>query len=402
MADFIKNKSLIYSLIRKSLQSQALLALALLDIALVIILLGLPNPVGVFVEGDAQRLAQVCQNNPNWRTCYGNELASITKQHNFDYTLQIIKILPTVDPKTGDCHILAHQATGAEIAQDPLRWEELVKKIDANSCNYGFVHGIVEGRSRFDPKFNLNEESIPQICETITKYKPVKGIDQTCAHIMGHVLLVEKDGSIPDTVNICEKIPQSLQYQCFSGTFMESFTRDNLVTHGLAKKIPWNEETIKAQEDLCRKYQGFAAMGCWQEISHMYSAYFHDDPAKVFEACSRAPNIKFRNECYQHAVASLTTQGPEEENYFASLCKYYEDNEYEYQRCTLVAVDSMMNASISYTDRALNYCSAIPEGFKDECFKNIAEALALRVSREDQIRLCQNAPENYRLICSGL
>lgn len=386
----------IYSLLINATKSQVSLIFALILLNLILGGILLIFPVS------ANNLTDTCQGRLDWRRCYGLELATLTREKSFDFAIEVMRQLPNLDPKTADCHILAHTATAAEVAKDPSNWENLIKKIDVLSCNYGFVHGIIEGRSQFDPKFVLNEQTIPEICRIMMENKKARGVDQSCTHIMGHVLLAEENGKIEDALEVCKKIPSELQYQCFAGTFMENFTRENLVAHEISDRIPWNEETIKLQEQICSEYRDLTSEACWMEISHMYSVFFKNDPPRVYNACSRAPNIKFRNACYQHAVAGLITEGPLEDEHFISVCKPYIDDPLEYNKCTFLVVDSMLNASVHFSDRSLKYCTVITESFKEACFRYIARSLSLRVTKEEQIRLCEAAPENYKSICSGL
>ena len=96
--------------------------------------------------------------------------------------------------------------------------------------------------------------------------KGSRGVDQTCVHIIGHVLLVQTKGNVDQAVAICSQIPLNLQKECASGIFMENFTRDNLVDHEIAPTVLWDDRTISQTEQLCRQYVGKIAYGPLQKF----------------------------------------------------------------------------------------------------------------------------------------
>lgn len=349
----------------------------------------------------AKTIVATCREDRGWRNCYGNELAKIDKKEPLLYTLSVMDEIQNIDDKTRDCHILAHKIAGEEVAKDPAKWLDILASIDQNYCQYGFIHGVLEGRERFDSNFELSSKTIPQICGAIVSKSHVGGSDQTCAHIMGHILLAENYGDIKKSVDTCRQIDNKLQHECFGGVFMENFTRDNLVSHGVSQYIPWNWDTVLNQEKLCKEYPGGPAGGCWQEISHLYNHLYPNQPASVYELCQRAGSEEFVNFCYQHAVATLILVKDPDTKYLESLCQKYEKQYNESIKCVTNVVRPLINSSVKFSDLALNYCGVVSSNYKPYCYNLIADLLKVRVSSGELETICSKIPESYKRICSN-
>lgn len=379
---------------------------ALLVMLLALIFFSLPKVAGKDnskqIEADAQEAVDECKTVPDWRSCYGFALSVYLKRESLEYSFKVLNRVEDIDSKTQSCHVISHKLAAAEMEKDPSKWGELVKRVDSNFCNYGFIHGVIEARSRFEPDFAINPKSIGEICEIITTGSRIRGADQSCAHIMGHVLLADKEGDIAESVDVCNKSKQSLQFECNSGIFMENFTRDNLVAHGVAEYVPWNDDIIQKQENLCRKYKDtISAKGCWMETSHLYNNKYPNQPKKVYEECSKSPSLEFTNTCYKHAVATLLENPHSDNTYLRSLCGIYDDKPGEYPECASIVIGSYINSSLKLTDKAFDYCSLAPDRFKSYCYQRIGKLLGMHVSKGMVISYCSKAPIAYLKDCEN-
>lgn len=340
-----------------------------------------PAPAKPTAVQEAQRIASECAaSRKDWRICYMEQFTSLTKISSFAYALSTLRELDRFDLKARECHLMAHAISTAEMAKDPNAWKDYLTKIDANYCTGGFIHGTVEGLSRHDPNFTLNENTLPQICEIIKKSVKGDGGDQYCAHITGHVLLAEKIGNIADAVAVCDKVPQQIRYQCYGGIFMESVTRDNLVLHGYTADLPTTQQTTADQEKICRQYKGLAATGCWREISHMFGTLNNFNPEKTYAYCNHAKIAKDREECILHA-AGLIVRDPQlnnnpqlEASTLPALCKSF--NEGKYNRCISEVVNTLMSASTNFADRARKFCDTISPSYQKSCFEILDRRLS--------------------------
>lgn len=352
----------------------------------------------------AQSMVNVCKDKENsWRNCYGAKLGDVVKNHTLIYGIQVLKEVQKIDPQTLDCHVVSHRMSAAEVNKNPKNWISILLAIDPNICIYGFMHGVIEARSAYDPTFILNADSLADICAIVANTNQVSGIDKTCAHIMGHVLLAEKYGKIPDAVAECEKTLPSLRYKCFGGLFMENYTRDNLIAHELTDRIPWSNEVIAQLEQLCNEYTGLASMGCWEEMSHLFAYQAGNDPKKVFTSCSRASDIFTRDECYRHSIPNyVLVDNQPSDALLASICELYiTTNEWEYIKCTQMIIHAYIGSSPKYYEAAFRYCALIPEKHMAECYKKIGFYLKERMSPSELTQWCTKARRPYEEYCTG-
>src|SRR3989344_7728896 len=243
----------------------------------------------------------------SWRKCSYDKMSEIAKTIPFDSSIKIMKALEKIDPRSRDCHLMAHAVATAEMERNPNSWKEFLTKVDANYCTGGFIHGMVEGLNRYDKSFKLDENSLPAICGIVKKSVKGSGGDQYCAHISGHILLTEQAGLIDESVEVCSKVPKNLQYQCNGGVFMESITRDNLILHGLGEHIPTNQKTT----DLCRK----------------------------------APSNIYGNECYLHASGLIIREPRLSTDIKNSVCNPLIGNNVLFRRCISGVINTLLSAS---------------------------------------------------------
>jgi|SRR3989344_7382592 len=294
----------------------------------------------------------------SWRKCSYDKMSEIAKTIPFDSSIKIMKALEKIDPRSRDCHLMAHAVATAEMERNPNSWKEFLTKVDANYCTGGFIHGMVEGLNRYDKSFKLDENSLPAICGIVKKSVKGSGGDQYCAHISGHILLTEQAGLIDESVEVCSKVPKNLQYQCNGGVFMESITRDNLILHGLGEHIPTNQKTTDAQEALCRQYSGIAGQGCWREISHMFVVLAKNDPQKTYDLCRKAPSNIYGNECYLHASGLIIREPRLSTDIKNSVCNPLIGNNVLFRRCISGVINTLLSASKSYEKEARDICQA--------------------------------------------
>ncbi len=350
---------------------------------------------------DVESAVAKCKELPDWRNCYGYKLAEYLKKDDLEYSIEVLNRVEDVDPKTQNCHIIAHKLAAAEMEKDPEKWGEIVKRVDQSFCNYGFIHGVIEARARFESEFEVNPKSIEEICSIISKSSRIRGADQSCGHIMGHVILADKEGDIAKSIEVCGKIKQKLQYQCKSGIFMENFTRDNLVAHGSGEFVPWDEKTIKSQEEIClSQKESTSASACWYETSHLYNDKYQFQPEKVYQECQKAPTELYRKECYMHSVQTLAEKPNASAQYLLSLCEPFIDNGHYYE-CEGVIIGGYIGSSLRRVGRTFDYCSTVPEKFKSYCYQKIGSLLGMHVDKKEVAKYCSKSPSEYQKRCNS-
>ncbi|HKC14540.1 MAG TPA: hypothetical protein VKC89_01070 [Patescibacteria group bacterium] len=308
-------------------------------------------------------------------TCYAQQFYDLTKKTNIPYSIATLSELQKLDPRqsTG-CHFIAHKITIAETEKDPSKWKDILKTLPTYACTGGYVHGVIEVHTAVDPNFKINENSVNLICSHDLEDR---GFAETsCFHIMGHLMMAQNDGDIKKSVESCLPYKnETAKYECLTGTFMENETRENLALHEIAPHIPWNDETTLIQENICRQYSGEAARACWQEISHMYSTVYKNEPLDVFQACSRAPNKDFATACYLHAIGNMVVSSDFNDDNFNKACVMYLTTPSLYGQCTKQIVGALITSSSQNVSRAINACNDSSQEVKRDCFSHIVNTL---------------------------
>lgn len=331
-------------------------------------------------------------------SCYSEKFSNLTKAKDIDLAIKTLLELEKIDPSARGCHLIAHKISITEVEKNPDNWKNLLEKINPLMCTFGFMHGVLEGHERFDPTFKIDEKNLEELCSYIST-SAKKDIDLSCSHIMGHIVLTQKEGDIPSSIKLCEKTSKKLSYECAGGVFMENMTRHNLETHGIAKKIPWNAENISNQEKICSQYIGESSNVCWREMSHMYAIIAHNDPREVFKSCHQIPKESIRDDCYIHSVSSMPLSPEFKPDYLKFLCNSYRTQRPLYTRCYNDAVYFMILSSLDLLGNATSLCDSLDQPYHEECYKKIGIALNQIVPENKKRELCSKISPKYKEAC---
>ncbi len=375
--------------------------LLLLTFVLVIIgeLFYLLLPHSRNLSQDAEKLIQQCKNTRDWHKCYGLSLAVINKNSNLQYTLALLDKLENIEANTRDCHLLAHYIALSEVEKNPKKWQDVLLKIDPNACTYGFVHGTLEGRTRFNNGAGIDKKTIENICTLLYEKSKRAGVDESCSHVMGHILLAEQRGNIPNSIAICDLLTPRLQYMCYGGVFMENFTRENIVAHGIGTFIPWNNSLILQQESLCRNYSGEEGKACWMEMAHLYASAANNKPSKIWELCGQAPEKEFSFNCYLHAMGNSIKSSSTTE-YKKEVCTPFKNDKQHLNLCLEYMTAALIVESTKFIGDAVDFCNNLwTKEVIRECYKYIGSALHLYVPEREQENLCRPFTGEFKTYC---
>lgn len=356
------------------------------------------------VKGQAARLFQLCANRIDHEECYSKQFSQLATNYDLDTVTKTLFTTQDLDPNARACHLIGHYIMLSEVGKDPEKWKETLKKIDSNWCTGGFVHGVLEAHSRYDPSFEINAQTVQDVCTYVAEVDKHPGGDFNCAHIMGHILLATQKGSIPRSVPICAAVGSKLEYECQSGVFMENETLDNLIAHGVAKEhIPWNAQTTAAQEKICGEYTGVPQTACWREIVHMYAYTAQDDPQKVYKMCQKAANQESWDQCYFHGTGIMAVSSNfDYETNAQYLCQPYEDNPEKMQFCLGNAIGSLIASSTKFADQAILLCKKLPENFQGPCYGQLGNSLVGVTTQDERVGLCADVPMPYQPLCTRI
>lgn len=313
----------------------------------------------------ATNIFKECSGN-NQEECYKKSLIRVAKNNSLTYSTEVLDELQVLEPLVRSCHSLGHSIASSVVENSPNKWLDLIKVIDPKKCSGGFFHGIIEGYSSTNNGQELSAKELGKLCIGLDNFQ-----SKSCAHILGHINLVNTQGNIDKAIEICNQNEDiELKKQCYIGVFMENVTKENLVDHGIeAKREAWNENTIIETEKLCRKYKGDVAFACWGQIGHVYAAVNNDNAKVVRSLCQRANKSDWIENCYLLAVQKMSTTLTQQKD-VNNICNPV-SNPLEKKSCISHAISAMLVTSEQYFDRAKIFCNNQDEIYKTECSKQV-------------------------------
>ncbi len=138
----------------------------------------------------------------------------------------IFKVVDAIqaDPAIAiNCHNIAHDIGhktyalyGFNAAMTMDNPEHVRHALVENICAGGYVHGVLEELSQYDPEFAKRPDAI---CDTLPKASRA-----SCFHGMGHVYMLMNNQDTVAAIRDCRVIKKdSDMYRCFEGVRMEQF-----------------------------------------------------------------------------------------------------------------------------------------------------------------------------------
>ena len=353
----------------------------------------------------ASGIFEFCQNNKDWRRCFGTQLGEFNKTHTLNQTLITLKGIQAKDPRTKDCHFIAHFISSSEVEKAPEKWLDVFNLVDQQSCNNGYVHGVMEGRSKFDPNFEIKASVIPEACQSIEdrinqRLGKSSGADDACAHIMGHIILTSFNGDINKAVSDCSTVSKGYKISCYQGIFMENILRENLISHEISKPLPKDEASALEIEKICPTFDIDAKGACYRELSHIYTL-ISKDPKANFDFCQASPQKNEAAECYFHALNLLVLNAGVPEKHWQLYCSFYSQNDPNLKTCISRVIQPLLGSSLDYMSIASNFCQHQEGIFQEYCFERIGQRLKSVKDKKKVAELCHNVPMEYQKACQS-
>ncbi len=345
------------------------------------------------VEDAKNDIYQACEKLSYKERCYAKEFGELTKKHPIEFSINVLKKLQEEDVQARGCHFIAHSISIAETLKDENKWKDILKKLDPRLCTGGFFHGVIEVSTSLNPDVRIDEAFIRSICREEFE----NASEWSCAHLMGHLMLVEADGVLSEAVQLCTDIKDAqLSYDCNTGAFMEYTTRENLVSHGIGEKVNWSQEFTQEVQEICEKHQGVAATACWRELSHLFVHLFPADPAKLYEKCYEASSPEGAYQCYIHGVNIMAVSHNFDRANLPTLCKPYLKDMPRLLECNDYVVRVLLTSSLTYLDDTVKYCNSFTSQSREECFRFMTH---LFKETPELRKICAKLPTEYRAMC---
>jgi hypothetical protein len=351
-------------------------------------------------EADIALMAQEeCNNSPDKNHCYPQFFYDLTKKTEHKRASLALIHLQKLNPQdTRGCHFIAHKISQAEVEKNPKNWENVLREVSPSLCTGGFLHGVLEVHAGYDPEFEINNETVTEICRNMIGLKSRFG-ERSCYHSMGHLLLMQKEGEIDPAVNQCDTIKYpNARYECLSGAFMETITQENLLAHGyVAKRDPWDREKALITEKLCSIYSGMAAKACWKEISFLYFAIHVSDPIGLYNECQTAPNQEMRDECFIYGAGNVVHTTRFDQKNLVKVCHQFPIENPLFRPCMTQIIGSLLTGSTDNLDKVLDLCDQTYDSFKQMCYPMILGVLQRNNESKSILeKACGNIPKDIR------
>ncbi len=283
--------------------------------------------------------------------CYQSELTKIAKSRGVKYVIETLKLLHTQAPVTRSCHAMSHKISW-EAVPDKFDWKTLTEGIDPNICSGGFIHGMLEGAASQDANFELNEESFSKICNSYQdEYN-----QGSCIHVLGHFLMVESEGKLNKPVEICNNLKLTNSSECFAGVFMEHFSQQNLILHGLVQTKPtWDQDFAQKMAELCNTYPNQSGKSCWEQMGPLLGFIYDKNPQVVYNDCQKAPTPEHAAGCYRSA-AIMIVLNTDNTDYINTVCDPYKSVK-EREKCAQNSVTNLLRESSQNLSKARDFCN---------------------------------------------
>ena len=350
----------------------------------------------------AQRISAICLKNDQYQDCLGEEFASLVEPYGFSFMKDALRHFQNIDVSTRNCHVIGHKITQKLTNRDPERWLEILDQIDPSGCGGGFMHGVLEVKTGIDTDFEITRATFEEIC----KKSYSNGPDTSCAHILGHLTLFQKEGNLESALEVCTGLSGNYLFECYGGIFMEDSFRTNFVDHGLEAPPIRNKDWFLKQLARCKKYNTleYVEAGCFYDLAEV-AAQVNDYVAKgAYEVClnqTRWPQSKER--CYVRASYIVATAPiPKIDNMdFSELCGLFPENGKVEQKCINETVGALMSYSLNFIDRANAFCKTRDANNREMCFSRIRGEIVSEISLpEEREQFCLRLPAPYRRNCS--
>lgn len=350
----------------------------------------------------AKKIIDECPPSQDREKCYAKKFEPVIENEGLIFAQQTLYALADFDPQERSCHVMAHEISKIATRKKIDNWKDYFYQVDMDTCGGGFMHGVLEAYIGAHPEVDISGQLITGICGTDHN----KSRDRSCAHILGHLILVQEQNNIQKSLPICGQLQDpTLGEECYTGIFMEDSFKTILADHGLDSIPVRNKERMDRQTNRCHDYSGIMANACWVDLAEIFVEYYNFDPQKSYASCNLAPEETARSKCYLKA-ATLMAISPNYDSASAmtGICKPLESGNIEiYRQCVSFALAGLTHYSTDFTQRGVLLCSNILQSEREGCFHELSSQLK-ETNQQPEVRMktCLGAPEQYMNICTGV
>lgn len=292
----------------------------------------------------AQRIVKACADSKYRPTCYDDEIPKLMEKLTMEDAFRVTRAVQDIDHGYQYCHVLGHKLSARETAKDPDQWQTVIQRCPSGLCSNGCIHGAFQERFR---KESLTSEELaafkPQfanVCEVRPGFSPT-GLEQgSCYHALGHLFMYVTDADIDRSISLCKELTikgtRDWSQLCFDGAFMQIYQPLEPDDFTLIEGKEVDRAHVKG---FCDGYSGQEQGSCWSEAWPLFREELEKDPNELIRHCSYLPEGRERIRCFNALMYVLTAQ------------MGFDDS------------------------RILPYCTALPAGYRGNCFAQAASRL---------------------------
>lgn len=202
------------------------------------------------------------------RAAIERELVALTREDPAAALDRLAEILATNPLSRNTCHGVAHQM-GHE-AFEAFGFAEAMS-YQNGICGSGYAHGVVEARFGL-----LRGGDLAAAAKDACGERP----RESCAHGVGHGLMVASGLDVPSALGWCETMPAAVVADCFDGVFMHALDPEE---GGAPKDV---ERYAAAPAALCAGQPGARGASC---AFYLPRAFGNERLPEAAAACASLP-----------------------------------------------------------------------------------------------------------------
>lgn len=349
----------------KRLNWLVLLSILILGLSLLIFFITLKSGRDEDLGRVAKQIDFQCKKDASTR-CVRSVFAAFAKGHEFELSKKLLGEVKRLNPKFEYCHALAHSISIAEVEKNPQNWTGVFKYVPSDECSYGYYHGVIEGKYRYDPEFLITSSLIEEVC--LQKQTDKAG---RCVHAFGHVILVQNQGDLTKTLDECEQLDSKVVDNCYQGVFMEDVQRENLSDHGITFREEWNKEYLNRKKDYCNSFKGDEEIECWRSLGPVINSIYENKINQGILICEEVSMLGARAACVREVVGFDFIKRLAKGENSGNSCKILQDNFEDYRNCVVGLVQYVLLTSVDYKRELSDYCDV--SLIRDDCLRAIKE-----------------------------
>lgn len=329
-------------------------------------------------QKQARSIIENCKNNTDKSYCYEEKFIDTAKKTDFLNILQVLHEGQKLNVRLNFCHSIAHKISLQMVKKHPENQLNHLKLISADECSSGFLHGTIEGLYANDPHFSLDAKNIKTLCSNVSEHVKQDGFNRgyasqiICAHSIGHIILVEKNANTDEAISSCPILSNEFALACYKGVFMEYFTRENLVNHGIAQPLFIDDQQIINLERLCNNNLTLAFEACWETISRVFRIKGDNNYQIVYNLCQHAPLKNQKMACYLAAAGEIFSQYGRNANDFSQsgeLCSPFSNNAEYYHQCIEIII--RQNTPNNSQNSFALFCKSVLDSYNEYCYEKL-------------------------------